>query len=103
MGPIRLLLPFMPKVKLNHTEYDVESGLLEAVSNRLTQRLLQARNMSRTTPIDYQSVRAELLRLYPALPKKPWWWDFVQHFCTQHQIYCPAQDDGGRNVIVPIS
>lgn len=86
----------MAKIRINNKPYDVESAMLEQIASRLQTRLIQVKNTARSVPVDYRSVRAELVRLFPALPVKPWFWDFVVQFCRERNIDCPAQDDGGK-------
>lgn len=90
----------MPKIKINNREHEVDPAMLEAVAGRLQNRLISVRNISRLSAVDYQTVRAELVRLYPALPAKEWFWDFVIQFCKLRGIQCPLKDTGGKNVII---
>lgn len=67
-------------VKLCDTKYDVSPELIESITSRLTIKLQNIEGL------EGQHVVHMLNTLYPAVRNKPWYKDFILHFCSSRRI-----------------
>jgi hypothetical protein len=76
----------MPTVtQLNGNVHEVDQKFIEAITRRLHLHLLKIR--SNRLDIDSTMIGSELQRLYTdAIARKPWYNDFIAHFCKQRGI-----------------